>query len=150
MPLSRKDPSPRLFPDTSFPSSSSSTSSSSRAHGLPFLAANITKYGDQFVDYLKVTSYKALLVTETHLAQPRMPAAILALGHLGWRAVFAPVVPTGRSEAGTAGGALVLTKSNIAVEDVPQSQATGDDWALVSVLLKACRSTATPYSWPPG
>ena len=103
---------------------------------FPLLAANITKYGDQFLDFLKCTSYKALLVTETHLPAGKIPAAILALRAMGWRAVFAPAVRTGRSEAGTAGGALALIRSNYATAECDPDEATGEDWAMVSILFK--------------
>jgi len=77
-----------------------------------------------------------ILITETHLNLERLIAKVAYLQTLGWRVVGSIASYTGRSEEGTSGGTFVITRSHVAVNDVPVDESRGDDWTMQSLKLK--------------
>ena len=107
------------------------------ARGLRCLAANITEYGPQFLEYAAHALHDVMLITETHVGAAGLAEMEFEMDQRGWVSFSTPAQPTGRSEHGMAGGAAVFVRKHIARLSIDRLETTsGLDWARATVRLK--------------
>ena len=101
------------------------------------LAANITTYGPQFLEFANSTLYSLLLITETHVTHDRSGEMEADMALRGWKSLSSPARLTGRSEEGSSGGAAAFIRPHYAtVDPLPGEPFSGDDWVRITVKLK--------------
>ena len=90
------------------------------------------------------------IFVEHHLTLEGLNRLQCSLRADGWRLFGTPAIPTGRSATGTAGGAMLVYKSHLAVGPYALEQMQGDfdpmngyghDWVAMNLCLKGQRVT---------
>ena len=117
---------------------------------LKLLFGNITCLGPQVWDWLNLqadlhSKWHALAFVEHHLDNSGLHTARGRLARLGYRCTASIAKATGRSEAGTSGGAMVCPCNTLKVTALPETGppgvwplGRGNDWAASIVHLKGC------------
>ena len=104
------------------------------------LAANITTFGPQFLEFASSTLYSLLLISETHVTSDHAAGMEADMASRGWKSLTSPARLTGRSEEGSSGGVAAFIRPHYATEDPPAGEPySGDDWVRVTVKLKRGR-----------
>ena len=100
---------------------------------------NITTWGPKAEAFSTNVQWPIQVLPEHHLRGQRLSDVVGALRHKGYRATASEARPSGRTESGTSGGAMVVARSHIKLihtilDDGGQPMASsGHDWAAVTV-----------------
>ena len=86
-----------------------------RMVSMTILFGNITEWGPQAARFVSQESERSVVAfCETHKAKNDMIDICAGLDKDGWRCSYTSARPTRRSENGTSGGEMILTKKHIA------------------------------------
>eukprot|EP00974_Lingulodinium_polyedra_P097596 9460813-Lingulodinium_polyedra.AAC.1 len=107
---------------------------------------NITMFSEKAKDYIKQAAWlQVFCVVEHHLAAGKLKKATREMARSGWASQLAAARLSGRSAAGTSGGAGVFWRPHLAVKGQsrqrprgPAEKFTGHDWS--AVVLKVRRA----------
>ena len=102
---------------------------------------NVTEYGALAKDYIvrqtKAGNVQVMAFLETHIPEEKEAGVKDWLQKATWRSIFATARATGKSEKGTHGGALVISRKHLHCTAFEEGRkGKGRDWAAIRVRVK--------------